>query len=178
MTETFCGSYEIQFVIQQFRKPWLGNYAFPDVCWYKLFLLSTYKQLIPEVMPCTFHCSIFLRTHFLLLLSCIQACDTEIQVTKLIPTASALSLLPARRYKTAWWQLEIPNPDGWPVDTPSDTTLDAVSKLRRFQFSPKKNRSPSFWFCGQNVSNGLKFTHVYVLSMGTIHCRDGVCLGG
>jgi hypothetical protein len=30
----------------------LGIYAFPDVCWYKLFLLSTYEELIPEVMSC------------------------------------------------------------------------------------------------------------------------------
>jgi hypothetical protein len=30
-------------------------------------------------------------------------------------------------------------------------------------------------FCGQGILKGLKFTYVYVLSMGTFHYLHGVC---
>jgi hypothetical protein len=64
----------------------LDNYAFPDLCWYKLFLLATYEAIVSEVMPCIleplyrriylhsglernpadlFHCSLYWNVAFL-----------------------------------------------------------------------------------------------------------------
>jgi hypothetical protein len=48
MTETICGSFKFQFIVQRFRQP----YAFLDLCGYKLFALPAYEELIPEVVPC------------------------------------------------------------------------------------------------------------------------------
>jgi len=40
--------------------------------------------------------------------------------------------------------------------------------LRHFQFAPRKNRDMLYDFYGRKVCKVLKFTHIYVLSMGTI----------
>jgi len=40
--------------------------------------------------------------------------------------------------------------------------------LCHFQFAPRKNRDMLYNFYGQKVCKVLKFTHIYVLSMGTI----------
>jgi hypothetical protein len=48
----------------------LGNYAFQDLCSYKLFLLSIHEEFIPEVLPynfetpCMYFCLITQRSCF------------------------------------------------------------------------------------------------------------------
>jgi hypothetical protein len=46
-----------------FRMPWLKNYAFLDLCCYKLFLLYTYEELIPEVKRCNSEIVSYLCIH-------------------------------------------------------------------------------------------------------------------
>jgi hypothetical protein len=48
-----CGTFTVRYCEEQSVID-LGNYAFLDLCWYKLFLLSTYEELIPAVLPCIF----------------------------------------------------------------------------------------------------------------------------
>jgi len=42
----------------------------------------------------------------------------------------------------------------------------------------KKSRGVSYNFCGQKVFKVLKFTHIYVLKMGAVHCHAGVYISG
>jgi len=44
--------------------------------------------------------------------------------------------------------------------------------LHHFQFAPRKNTDMLYGFYGQKVCKLLKFTHFYVLSIGTIPLRN------
>jgi hypothetical protein len=90
-----------------------------------------------------------------------------------------------RRCKIACWQLAALNHVRWRVGTLPYTTLDAVE----YAAVKQRTNSPQVSVCtreeqtalvhlrGRNIT-GVEIHDVYVLSMGTMHYLDGMCMIG